>query len=289
MKKLPQLLPMVALALLFATNASYASSVIFDNGSPDGSMASLSRPSAGGVLQTESADDFTLSTVTSISSATFTGLVTGATPTIGNVTVEIYRVFPNDSNTVRVPNVPTRVNSPSDVAFDSRSSSAADLIFSTSTLAVTFNATNSVVNGINPSPNQHTGGEGPVSGQEVMFTVNFTTPFILPADHYFFVPEVQVTGGNFLWLSSGTPTPPDLQGWVRNDNLDPDWLRIGTDIVGGTNPPRFDFAFTLESDVAATPLPAALPLFVSGGGCSWLLGLAQKEKERRCTPPNQNA
>ena len=212
MKKLPQLLPMVALALLFATNASYASSVIFDNGSPDGSMASLSRPSAGGVFQTESADDFTLSTVTSISSATFTGLVTGATPSIGNVTVEIYRVFPNDSNTVRVPNVPTRVNSPSDVAFNSRSSSAADLIFSTSTLAVTFSATNSVVNGINPSPNQHTDGEGPVSGHEVMFTVNFTTPFILPADHYFFVPEVQVTGGNFLWLSSGTPTLPDFTG-----------------------------------------------------------------------------
>ena len=278
MKKLPQLLPMVALAILFATNASYASSVIFDNGSPDGSMASLSRPSAGGVLQTESADDFTLSTVTSISSATFTGLVTGASPTIGNVTVEIYRVFPNDSNTVRVPNVPTRVNSPSDVAFDSRSSSAAELIFSTSTLAVNFNAANSVVNGINPSPNQHTGGEGPVSGQEVKFTVNFTTPFILPADHYFFVPEVQVTGGNFLWLSSGTPTPPDLQGRVRNDNLDPDWLRIGTDIVGGTNPPRFDFAFTLESEVAATPLPAALPFFVSGGGLLGLLSWRRKRK-----------
>ena len=278
MKKLPQLLPMVALALLFATNASYASSVIFDNGSPDGSMASLSRPSAGGVLQTKSADDFTLSTVTSISSATFTGLVTGATPTIGNVTVEIYRVFPNNSNTVRVPNVPTRVNSPSDVAFDSRSSSAADLIFSTSTLAVNFSATNSVVNGINPSPNQHTGGEGPVSGQEVMFTVNFTTPFILPADHYFFVPEVQVTGGNFLWLSSGTPTLPDLQGWVRNDNLDPDWLRIGTDIVGGTNPPRFNFAFSLESDSAATPLPAALPLFVSGAGVLGFFGWRRKRK-----------
>jgi hypothetical protein len=278
MKKLPQLLSTIALAIIFGANAAYASSVIFDNGSPDGLMASLSRPSTGGVLQTESADDFILSSSTSIAGATFTGLVTGATPTIGNVTVEIYRVFPNDSNTVRVPNVPTRVNSPSDVVFDSRSSLAAGLIFSTSTLAVNFNAANSVVTGINPSPNQHTGGEGPVSGQEVKFTVNFTTPFILPADHYFFVPEVQVTDGTFLWLSAGTPIFPDLQGWVRNDNLDPDWLRIGTDIVGGTNPPRFNFAFSLESDTAATPLPAALPLFAIGLGALGLLGWRRKKK-----------
>jgi hypothetical protein len=278
MRKLPRLLPTIALAITLGANTGHASSVIFDNGSPDGLMASLSRPSAGGVLQTESADDFILSTSTSISGATFTGLVTGASPAIGNVTVEIYRVFPNDSNTARVPNVPTRANSPSDVAFDSRSSSAAGLVFSTSTLAVNFTAANSVVNGINPSPNQRTGGEGPTSGQEVTFSVNFTTPFILPADHYFFVPEVQVTDGTFLWLSAGTPILPDLQGWVRNDNLDPDWLRIGTDIVGGTNPPRFNFAFSLESDVATTPLPAALPLFASGGGLLGLLSWRRKRK-----------
>jgi hypothetical protein len=278
MKKIPQLLLTIGLAITLGANAAYASSVIFDNGSPDGLMASLSQPSTGGVLQTESADDFILSSSTSIASATFTGLVTGASPAIGNVVVEIYRVFPKDSDTGRVPNVPTRVNSPSDVVFDSRSSSAAGLIFSTSTLAVNFNAANSVVNGINPSPNQTTGGEGPVSGQEVKFTVNFTTPFILPADHYFFVPEVQVTDGTFLWLSSGTPISPDLQGWVRNDNLDPDWLRIGTDIVGGANPPRFNFAFSLESDVATTPLPATLTLFASGGG---LLGLLSWRRRRK--------
>ena len=97
MKKLPQLLPMVALALLFATNASDASSVIFDNGSPDGSMASLSRPSAGGDIAKPNQLTILLEPSASISSATFTGLVTGATPTIGNVSVEIYRVFPNES------------------------------------------------------------------------------------------------------------------------------------------------------------------------------------------------
>ena len=29
-----------------------------------------------------------------------------------------------------------------------------------------------------------------MTGEEVQFTVNFATPFDLPADHYFFVPQV---------------------------------------------------------------------------------------------------
>jgi len=44
----------------------------------------------------ESADDFVLTGPTSITSATFTGLLTGGTTpaNIGEVRVEIYRVFP---------------------------------------------------------------------------------------------------------------------------------------------------------------------------------------------------
>lgn len=81
----------------------------------------------------------------------------------------------------------------------------------------------------------------------------FNPPIDLPADHYFFVPQVQVTGGEFMWLSSvrpivapGTPFAPDLQAWIRNANLDPDWLRVGTDIVGGAPPPTFNMAFSLD-------------------------------------------
>jgi hypothetical protein len=44
--------------------------------------------------------------------------------------------------------------------------------------------------------------------------------------------------GDFLWLSAfkpivapGTPFMPDLQSWIRNDALAPDWSRIGTDIT----------------------------------------------------------
>ena len=47
---------------------------------------------------------------------------------------------------------------------------------------------------------------------------------------------MQVSTGSFLFLSaprpitSGTPFPAgttDLQAWIRNANLAPDWLRIG--------------------------------------------------------------
>jgi len=135
-----------------------------------------------------------------------------------------------------------------------------------------FTALNSVINGINAFPNQTTGGEGQVTGQEVQFDVTFLTPVVLPADHYFFVPQVMLTGGNFLWLSAsrpivppGTPFAPgttDLQSWIRNADLDPDWSRIGADIVGGTPAPTFNSAFSLDGEVV--PEPATLLLVGSG-------------------------
>ena len=74
----------------------------------------------------------------------------------------------------------------------------------------------------------------------MQFTITFANPFMLHADHYFFVPQVQVTNGEFYWLSAsrpsvapGTPFAPDLQSWIRSAALDPDWLRVGTDILGG--------------------------------------------------------
>ena len=80
----------------------------------------------------------------------------------------MYRIFPLDSNAARTPNVPTRANSPSDVAFDSRDGGAAQLTFTSSVLAATFTVLNSVQpGGIHPSPIQTTGGNGPLTGQEV--------------------------------------------------------------------------------------------------------------------------
>src|SRR5262249_35014898 len=149
--------------------------------SPDGLIGTLSRPPQAGSLETESADDFLLSSDTQITGATFTGLVpVGAT--ISSVDVEIYRVFPLDSTVPPSTQSPTRANSPSDVAFDERDSGANELTFSFNVLNPDFSVGNTVVNGIHPATNQFTGGEGPTSGQEVKFMVNFTSPITLPTD-----------------------------------------------------------------------------------------------------------
>jgi hypothetical protein len=108
--------------------------------------------------------------------------------------------------------------------------------------------------------------------------VNFTKPFDLPADHYFFVPQVEVTdpNGDFFWLSAprpivapnGAPFPPgfaDLQSWTRDANLDPDWLRVGTDIVGGTPAPTFNAAFSLKGETVPEP-PAWAMMLLAGVG-----------------------
>jgi hypothetical protein len=227
----------------------------FSTGNPDGLIATASRPDSSGKIEIESADDFVLTAQTTLTQATFTGLITsGVAPgTVTGVTVEIYRVFPKDSNFPPSGNVPTRVNSPSDVEFLDRSSPDANLSFSTATLQTSFTVANSVLNGINPSPGQFTGGDGPVTGEEVEFTVDFLTPITLAADHYFFVPQVEVSGGDFFWLSApkpivppGTPFPSgftDLQSWIRNEDLAPDWLRVGTDIVHG-GPYNASFSLT---------------------------------------------
>ena len=47
-----------------------------------------------------------------------------------------------------------------------------------------------------------------------------------------------------------------MQAWIRNSNLSPDWLRIGTDIIAGATPPTFNMTFSLSGDTireAGTP------------------------------------
>jgi hypothetical protein len=262
----------LGLGAIFAAPASAA--VIYNNLTPNNAMAIASRPGGPGVFEIEAADDFLLGSQATINSASFVGLLvpgTGGTPSVSEIVVEIYRVFPKDSNTVRTPNVPTRTNSPSDVAVLDRDSAAGELTFGSSVLSATFTALNSVQpGGIHPSPLQTTGGNGALTGQEVQFNVTFTTPFDLPADHYFFVPQVLLTnGGQFYWLSASrpisgagtTPFAPDLQAWTRDEFLDPDWLRVGMDIVGGATPPTFNAAFSLNGN--AVPEPSTIVLLVT--------------------------
>jgi hypothetical protein len=249
-------------------------------------VATLSRPASPGKIQTETADDFVLTQNTLISKAAFTGLMPAGTR-LGNirqVEVEIYHVFGKDSVNPPSGKVPTRVNSPADVEIGSATRDSLDgsLGFSAFLVNPSFTAANSVRTGIHPIPNQKTGGEGPVTGEEVTVVVTFNPPISLPADHYFFRPEVLLSNGDFLWLSaakpigaSGTPFTPDLQSWTRNDDLAPDWLRIGTDIVGVG---AFNAAFSLlgETDLDADGIPDSLDrcpdtapgAIVNGHGCS---------------------
>jgi hypothetical protein len=231
----------------------------FSTGKPDGLVATVSEPSSthNGSVEFESADDFVLDNETHITKASFKGLLTGGATlkNVSDVVVEIYRVFPNDSDTNRTPNVPTRTNSPSDNAFLSRSLGAAEIKVKSHQIKKAFNVANSVFN--TASITVSSGGDGAVTGREVQFDVTFKTPLDLPADHYFFVPQVKLAddaaaGAHFLWLSApkpivkpGKPFTPDLQAWMRDDPpLAPDWLRIGTDIIaGGTT---FNAVFSLK-------------------------------------------
>ena len=185
---------------------------------------------------------------------------------IQQVEVEVYHVFPKDSDTTRTPAVVTRVNSPADIEIGAATrdsgASPATLSFGTILVEKSFTVLNTVVNKINPAPNQFTGGEGPATGEEVEIDITFTPPIFLPAGQYFFRPEVQVSGG-FLYLSAprpivsaGTPFPAgftDLQSWIRNAKLKPDWSRIGADI---THQGPFNAGFSLAGDTipgAGTP------------------------------------
>ena len=79
------------------------------------------------------------------------------------------------------------------------------------------------------------------------------------------MPQVEIVepNGDFFWLSAprpivppGTPFPAgftDLQAWTRDQFLDPDWLRVGTDIVGGSPAPTFNMTFSLSGEAVPEP------------------------------------
>jgi hypothetical protein len=294
-----RLLAVLGLAFALSNRAS-ADPFFFTTGNTDGKIATLSRIAGPLGLETETADDFaTTAPKTYITDATFTGLLVGPNVTpanINNVEIELYHVFPIDSDTTRMPNVVTRVNSPSDNNFAAADGAAKQLSFTTMVLNPNFTAANSVVNKINPFPNQTTGGEGPVTGTEVQLSIHFTTPFVLGPDHVFFRPEVDLgSAGNFLWLSAprpieppGTPFPPgvtDLQAWIRNDGnattpgLAPDWSRIGQDVVGpAASPPAF-FNMTFSLTGTTVPEPSSVMMMSIGGTA--VCGICVYRRRRR--------
>jgi len=258
------------------TTPLWASTFFFATGNPNGQLGALSRRASPGKIETETADDFLLQETTVITEATIFGLIPAGTPldNIRDVEVEVYQIFSDKNSDVgrtsgppdfKTPAAPTRVNSPADVEIDTatRERTAGTLAILAQVLSANFMVSNTVVNNISLK----TGGEGPRSGEEVEITITFTSPIVLPGGHYFFRPEVLLTSGDFLYLSGprpivspdGTPFPvgvTDLQAWIRNSNLAPDWLRIGTDIIDGATPQTFNMAFSLAGETvpeAGTP------------------------------------
>ena len=253
------------LATAFGVAPLSATSFFFTTGSADGKLASLSQPSTSSKLETETADDFILSETTVIRGATITGLVVphAALASIDNVEVEIYRVFPNDSQPASG-NVPSRMNSPADVEIEiaTRDASRGTLAFEAAQQNASFSVQNTVVSGINKAPANVTHGEGPVTGAEVLIHRH-----VRSADHpalrSLLLPPRSVGERRRLPLSPaarpivspGTPFLPDLQAWIRNSSLKPDWLRIGTDIIDGV-PPTFNMTFSITGETisdAGTP------------------------------------
>ena len=97
----------VSLVMLLGTPA-FAD--IYNNLTPNNLMATAIRPDSPGSFEIETGDDFFLGTGARINSAKFVGLSVpgaGGTPAISQVVVEIYRVFPNDSDVGRTSGPPT--------------------------------------------------------------------------------------------------------------------------------------------------------------------------------------
>jgi hypothetical protein len=256
---------LAAAGLMMGAGAARAQSVFYSSNGPDLRLGVTSRSGTDNGVETEAADDFLISNSMRITGATITGLLPQGSvlEDIESVAVEIYRVFPLDSDTTRTALVPTRQNSPGDNAFLTRDASSG-LTFQARVLEQSVTVQNSVVNGINAFPAQRTQGEGAVTGDKIEIHFSFAQPIDLPAGHYFFVPQVTLalgggglpTRASFLWLSApkpivapGTPFVGDLQAWVRSARLEPDWLRVGADIVGGTPPttaPAFNMVLAIE-------------------------------------------
>jgi len=249
-------------SILLIAQLSTAETFSFTPGDPDGKVGALSRRASPGKIETETADDFVLQQTTIINKATIKGLLLADTDVtkINDVEVEIYHVFPFDSAPASG-RVPSRTNSPSDVEIGTatRDASSGTLKFSATVESASFSVDHTVVNGITVKA-----GEPGTTGEEVEITITFTSPIILPAGNYFFRPEVLVTGAEFLYLSSPRPIVPpgnaflgDRQAWIRNSNLAPDWLRIGTDII--VDGDTFNMAFSLNGETvpnAGTPKTA---------------------------------
>ena len=201
--------------------ARAGSTFFFSTGDPDGKMAMASRPSSAGKIEIESADDFVL-TAPRASPARPSPVSCRRTASLSdmtNVRVEIYRVFPLDSTIPRQWQCAHADQFSLGRGVRRTDAAAHNLTFTPGIINSSFTAQIPSSTGSirNPTSIPRRGtGHGPRGSVQR----DFESAFTLPADHYFFVPQVQLSNGDFFWLSApkpivapGTPfrhRPPDL-------------------------------------------------------------------------------
>jgi hypothetical protein len=99
----------LTMVLLAWVRPASAVPFFFSTGDVDGKVGTASRPSSSGKIEIETGDDFVVSGgILNLTGATFQGLLPSASPlsNVSQVVVEIYRVFPKDSNDPPSGNVP---------------------------------------------------------------------------------------------------------------------------------------------------------------------------------------
>jgi hypothetical protein len=278
-----------------ASGPLLADPALYNNDNPDGKIGTISRPSTPGLNEFETADDFVLTARSIVTGGSFTGLLPVGTTlsNIKSINVEIYKVQTTEIAT----KVPTRINSPTnDALFEQNTGSG--LTFSLSTLNNGVGVVNSVDSTIKPGATSAvtvTNGDGPRVGEEARFDFQLTNPlnkFDLEKGQYFYVPQVELDNGNFLWLSANrpisgfgsTPTPAgftDLQTWIRDEGgIKPDWERVGRDVIGPDSnfAATYNAAFRLNGVAVVVPEPTPIAMLI--GGLLAVAAWSQRKRDR---------
>ena len=203
----------------------------FSTGDPDGKMATASSPGQRGSSRSRR-PTISFSRQRPRSPARPSPASSPGTRSVSNVPVEIYRVFPTIRTRAapagrqrsRLPRRrPARIrHRMSHLAADA---ATGGLQVRDNRHGILHRAQLGAAGWHQSQTGQFTGGNGPVTGEENDFSMSFTNDLLLPANHYFFVPQVgHGSDGNFLWLSAPRPIAGGLghSRWVyRPAELDP--------------------------------------------------------------------
>jgi hypothetical protein len=253
------------------------SAVLWDTLTPDSTIGFSSQLD----IPTETADDFTVTgsgfTVTDVS---FLGLFTSDDPTIDDIDLAFYQVFPGASDLTRTP-ATVRTNGPEDEEFAAFSVGEGNLSFTTTDLG-SFTIDQAILPGSGANTPGFGSGVvgGPVTGTLLQIDAKLSTPLELSPQAVFLVSAVDPAEGDFFSVAGSLPPDSpdplpegvvDRQTWFRTNApfpnaLEPDWVRV-SDVINqqdGTADPAFNSAFRVIGEPNQIPEPGTLSLLSFG-------------------------